>query len=78
MNLIDALAKPTSKRASKGSVMDVWVRTRPEDEQAAILAAVVDPRWGHVQLHAELAQAGAPDMSDTAFRQWRRTLGWTA
>jgi hypothetical protein len=55
--------------------MDVWVETRTETEQAAILTAAINPEWGHVALRDALTAEGAPDMSDTAFRQWRKKVG---
>ncbi|GAA5198583.1 hypothetical protein GCM10025773_11890 [Microbacterium jejuense] len=63
------------KRPAGKSVMDVWVDSRPEQEQSAILAAVTDPAWGHVVLLDELVTEGAPKMSDTAFRAWRKKRG---
>ncbi|MGW9587480.1 hypothetical protein [Microbacterium sp. NPDC055455] len=55
--------------------MDVWVDTRPESQQAAIRAAAINPEWGHVALLGELVAEGAPELSDTAFRQWRKKVG---
>lgn len=75
MGLIDKLATPPTKRPTGKSVMDVWVETRPETEQAVILAATVNPEWGHVALLDRLVSEGAPAMSDTAFRAWRKKRG---
>ena len=55
--------------------MTVWTESRPETEQAAILTAAINPEWGHVALLNTLVDEGAPAMSDTAFRQWRKSQG---
>lgn len=75
MNLIETLAAPPAHRPKGKSVMDVWVETRSETERTAIRTAAVNPEWGHVALRDELVTAGAPFMSDTAFRAWRRKQG---
>lgn len=77
VNLIEKLAAPVAKKPTSKSVMDVWVETRPATEQAAILTAAENPEWGHIALRDELVKEGAPELSDTAFRQWRRKHGWT-
>ena len=73
--LIEKLAAPAPSRKPTKSGMTVWVESRPETEQAAILTAAINPEWGHVALLDTLIAEGAPKMSDTAFRQWRKTLG---
>lgn len=75
MNLIQKLAEPPVTRPLGKSVMDLWVESRSENEQAAILVAASNPVWGHVALLRELVAEGAPDISDTAFRQWRMKRG---
>ena len=75
MGLIDRLAAPPAKYRPGRSVMDVWLESRPEGEQAVILNAASNPEWGHVALLKELVSEGAPEMSDTAFRAWRRRQG---
>jgi hypothetical protein len=75
MGLIERLAAPPTKYRPGRSVMDVWLESRPEGEQTVILNAVANPEWGHVALLKELVSEGAPDMSDTAFRAWRRRQG---
>lgn len=75
MNLIEILAAPAAKKPSGKSIMDVWVESRPEAEQAAIRTAAINPEWGHVALLEKLRDAGAPEMSDTAFRAWRKKTG---
>lgn len=75
MNLIQTLAEPPAKRQQGKSIMTVWVESRPETEQAAIMAAALNPAWGHVALLQALVAEGAPSMSDTAFRQWRKGQG---
>lgn len=55
--------------------MDDWLDTRPEDERKVILAAVTNPEWGHVPLLKELVSEGAPELSDTSFRNWRVKRG---
>lgn len=74
-NLIAALAEPTRSRTPGRSIMDGWLDTRSEQEQAAIRTAAVNPEWGHVALMKQLLEYGAPELSDTAFRQWRRRQG---
>lgn len=75
MGLVEQLAAPPVKRPEGKSIMDVWVESRSEDEQTAVLTAAVDPAWGHVALLNTLVAEGAPDMSDTAFRAWRKRKG---
>ena len=75
MNLIETLAAPAPSRKPGKSVMTVWVESRPETEQAAILTAAINPEWGHVALLDALIAEGAPKMSDTAFRAWRKNNG---
>lgn len=75
MDLIQKLAEPPVKRPEGKSIMDVWVESRKADEQSAILAAAVDSSWGHVPLLNTLVAEGAPNMSDTAFRAWRKRKG---
>ena len=74
-NLISKLAAPAPSRKPAKSAMTVWVESRPESEQAAILTAALDPKWGHVALLGALVTEGAPKMSDTAFRVWRKNQG---
>jgi len=74
-DLISKLAAPAPSRKPGKSSMTVWVETRPESEQAAILTAAINPNWGHVALLDALTAEGAPAMSDTAFRQWRMGQG---
>lgn len=71
VSLIEKLTAPPVKRTPGKSIMDVWVESRPEAEQHAIITAAINPKWGHVALLNELVSEGAPKMSDTAFRQWR-------
>jgi len=75
VSLIERLAEPVSP-ASK-SKMDVWVETRTHHEQEAIRVAAANPAWGHSALLNELREAGAPEISESAFRQWRRKQGLT-
>jgi hypothetical protein len=75
VDLLKKLAAPPAKRATGKSIMDVWVDSRPEVEQQAIIAAANNPAWGHVALLNALVAEGAPNMSDTAFRQWRIKVG---
>jgi hypothetical protein len=77
VSLKDRLAEPPAKRVNK-SALDVWYDELPEDEQAVVLAAVLDRAWGHVQLRDALAEEGAPFLSDNTFGVWRRKMGWTA
>jgi hypothetical protein len=77
MGLTDRLAAPPAKYRPGRSVMDVWLESRPEGEQAIILSAAANSEWGHVALLKELVSEGAPDMSDTAFRAWRVKRGLT-
>ena len=74
-NLIQKLAAPAPSRKPAKSVMTVWVESRPESERAAILTAAINPEWGHVALLEALTAEGAPKMSDTAFRIWRKGQG---
>jgi len=74
-DLIARLAAPAPSRKPAKSVMTVWVESRPDSEQAAILTAAINPEWGHVALLEALTAEGAPKMSDTAFRIWRKGQG---
>ena len=76
MDLVSKLATPPTGRPVGKSIMDVWVESRPEVEQAAIIAAAQAKAWGNVALLRELVDAGAPSMSDTAFRAWRVKVGY--
>ena len=76
-DLISKLAAPAPSRKPPKSVMTVWVESRPESEQAAIVTAAINPEWGHVALLDALVEGGAPKMSDTAFRAWRKSQGLT-
>ncbi len=76
MDLVSKLAAPPTGRPVGKSIMDVWVETRPETEQAAILSAARNKAWGHVALLKELVAEGAPNMSDTSFRVWRVKVGY--
>ena len=73
-DLISKLAAPAPSRKPGKSVMTVWVESRPASEQAAILTAALNPEWGHVALLEALVTEGAPKMSDTAFRAWRKNV----
>lgn len=75
MDLIEDLASPTTSRVPPKSIMDTWLETRPSQQQDAIRTAAVNPEWGHVALLKKLVEYGAPEMSDTAFRQWRKRMG---
>jgi len=55
--------------------MDLWVESRPETEQQAILTAAINPEWGHVALRDVLVAEGAPELADTSFRSWRKKVG---
>jgi hypothetical protein len=75
VDLVSKLATPPTVRPAGKSIMDVWVDSRPEPEQEAILSAARNKAWGHVALLKELVAVGAPSMSDTAFRAWRQKRG---
>jgi len=74
VSLIERLAAPINTSTSK-SKMDVWIETRTPTEQEAIRTAAINPEWGHVALLNELREAGAPDISESAFRKWRQNQG---
>lgn len=74
-SLIESLATP--RRATPGpsrSRMDVWVDTLDKAEAEAVIAAAISPDWGHTALLPVLLEAGAPDISKTAFSQWRERM----
>jgi len=75
VDLIEKLSTPPTVRPRGKSVMDVWVETRPDTEREAILTAARNEAWGHVPLLNALTAEGAPRMSDTAFRAWRKKVG---
>jgi len=72
VSLIERLASPVSVSITNKSKMDVWVETLTTDEQEAIRAAAGNPAWGNSPLLNELREAGAPDISKSAFREWRK------
>ncbi len=76
MDLVATLAAPPVKNTPGRSVMDDWVDGLPEGEREAVMAAVVNPAWGHVALRDVLVDAGAPFLADTSIRMWRTKLGW--
>jgi hypothetical protein len=78
VDLVSKLATPPTGRPVGKSIMDVWVDSRPTQEQEAILDAARNKAWGHVALLKELVAEGAPNMSDTSFRMWRVKVGYIA
>ena len=78
MTLSSRLASPTSGRTPVKSAVDVWADSLPETDREAVYQAARNPDWGHVALRDALHAEGAPFMSDTAFRGWRKKHGWSA
>lgn len=76
MSLATKLAVPPTRATGGRSVLDVWLdRLSPEDHEA-VVTALRDPAWRHVDLQAELEAEGAPEVADTTFGSWRRKKGY--
>ena len=78
MALSEVLANPPARVRKGRSIMDEWLDTLPAQDRAAVLAAVANPAWGHVDLMRVLRAEGAPEVADTTFGTWRRKNGFTA
>lgn len=76
MSLKDRLATPPAKHTPVRSALEIWFRSLPEDEKAAVLAAATSPAWQHVELLPELVAEGAPEVSASTLGVWRRSKGW--
>lgn len=71
MSLTDRLATPPAPKPGS-SRLDVWVDGLPKKDRDAVLKAVLDPQWRHIDLQHVLEAEGAPKMADTSFGAWRR------
>lgn len=76
MSLAQRLAAPPAPRGSV-TVLDRWLESLTETDRAAVLTALTDPAWRHVDLQAELEAEGAPKIADTTFGAWRRRKGFS-
>ena len=75
MSLASLLATPPTRNNRGRSVLDTWYDGLPDDDKAAVLAAVRNPDWRHIDLQAALTAEGAPEVADTTFGTWRRKMG---
>ena len=78
MALSEVLANPPARVRKGRSIMDEWLDTLPTHDQAAVITAVINPAWAHVDLMRVLQDEGAPEVADTTFGTWRRKHGYTA
>jgi hypothetical protein len=74
VSLANRLATPPAPKTPQ-TVMDRWLDSLNETDREAVLAAVVNPEWRHVDLLATLIDEGAPAVADTTFGTWRRKQG---
>ena len=74
MALVDALKTPPVRNTHGRSILDIWLERLTEPEQAAVLTALRDDAWRHVDLKAALEAEGAPKVADTTFGEWRRRV----
>jgi len=75
VGLIEKLQAPPSSRPSRGSRIDVWAATLPDDERQAVYEAAKNPDWGHVPLLNTLLEAGMPSISASSLQTWRHNNG---
>ncbi len=71
MSLSERLSTPPAPKWAKGG-LDRWVETLNPADRAAVIAAVNNPDWRHVDLQEALEAEGAPKVADTTFGVWRR------
>ena len=55
--------------------MDRWIEELPDDDREAVITAVRNPEWKHVDLLAALVEEGAPKIAPTTFANWRWKRG---
>ena len=72
MALVDALKTPPVRNTHGRSILDIWLERLTETEQAAVLGALRDEAWRHVDLQTTLEAEGAPKVADTTFATWRK------
>lgn len=72
MALSEALKTPPSRETK--TVMDVWLESLTDEDQAAVWAALHNPDWRHTDLLAAVIAEGAPQISDRTFGEWRRRV----
>ena len=70
--LVDALKTPPVRNTHGRSILDIWLERLPATEQNAVLGALRDEAWRHVDLQAALEAEGAPKVADTTFAAWRK------
>lgn len=75
VSLAAALANPPARARHGRSILDEWLEQLNETERSAVLQAVANPAWGHVDLYRVLHAEGAPEVADTTFGTWRRKNG---
>lgn len=54
--------------------MDRWLESLDNAERDAVMKAIRNPEWRHVDLQAVLVDEGAPKVADTTFGDWRRKM----
>lgn len=71
MSLADRLETPPATVGNR-SPLDTWMDGLTEKDRAALVAAIHDDNWRHIALQREVEAEGAPQVSETTFRAWRR------